>query len=318
MRRLSYVLTVAAVVMALPTLAMASNQEIAEQIAVNLRESGQLEGYKIGVKYQDGTAWLRGQVTSQHQMNAALRVAMQSEGVERVVNNLTVASPGKPAGSKQKLSMDNLLGGPLRQMQGATAPERRTSQPWGNYERTAASQVTATAARLQSVKSRTPKASPVASSFDNTSAIPTLAIAQAESMEIPPAPVAVESSPAGAEADMVPVGRPVPVAYTQGGAPAPQYVTPVGAGSAPACYDQPNLPNYAWPSYAAYPNYAALTYPKKYSPAAWPYIGPFYPYPQVPLGWRKVTLEWHDGWWNLDFDDGTARGPFSGLFRPHK
>ena len=112
MRRLSYVLTVAAVVMALPTLAMASNQEIAEQIAVNLRESGQLEGYKIGVKYQDGTAWLRpsDQPTSDE---CGARVAMQSEGVERVVNNLTVASPGKPAGSKQKLSMDNLLGGPL-------------------------------------------------------------------------------------------------------------------------------------------------------------------------------------------------------------
>ena len=30
-------------------------------------------------------------------------------------------------------------------------------------------------------------------------------------------------------------------------------------------------------------------YPKQYSPTAWPFIGPFYPYPQVPLGWRKVT-----------------------------
>ncbi|MGI9517173.1 MAG: hypothetical protein ACR2NP_09015 [Pirellulaceae bacterium] len=28
---------------------------------------------------------------------------------------------------------------------------------------------------------------------------------------------------------------------------------------------------------------------------------PFYPYPQVPLGWRKATLEWDDGWWYLDF-----------------
>jgi len=23
----------------------------------------------------------------------------------------------------------------------------------------------------------------------------------------------------------------------------------------------------------------------------------------VPLGWRKVTLEWDDGWWMLDFKD---------------
>jgi len=68
-------------------------------------------------------------------------------------------------------------------------------------------------------------------------------------------------------------------------------------------YDQPTLPNYAWPSYAAYPNYAAVSYPRQYSPSAWPYIGPFYPYPQVPLGWRKVTLEWDDGWWYLDFSD---------------
>ncbi|MBX7166488.1 MAG: BON domain-containing protein [Pirellulales bacterium] len=79
-----------------------------------------------------------------------------------------------------------------------------------------------------------------------------------------------------------------------------------GAGAAmagAARYDQPNMPNYAWPSYAAHPNYAAVTYPKQYSPTAWPFIGPFYPYPQVPLGWRKVTLEWDDGWWFLDFKD---------------
>jgi hypothetical protein len=76
------------------------------------------------------------------------------------------------------------------------------------------------------------------------------------------------------------------------------------------------MPNYAWPSYAAHPNYAALTYPKQHSACSYPYIGPFYPYPQVPLGWRKVTLEWHDGWWQLDFDDGSKKGLFTGMFRP--
>lgn len=64
-----------------------------------------------------------------------------------------------------------------------------------------------------------------------------------------------------------------------------------------------SLPGYAWPSYAASPNYGAVSYPKQYSASAWPYIGPFYPYPQVPLGWRKVALEWDDGWWFLDFSD---------------
>ncbi len=85
------------------------------------------------------------------------------------------------------------------------------------------------------------------------------------------------------------MGQPVPMA-------------PAAAVGAPR-YDTPNLPNYAWPGYAAYPNYAALTYPQQYSPSAFPYIGPFYPYPQVPLGWRRVALEWDDGWWHLDFSD---------------
>ena len=78
---------------------------------------------------------------------------------------------------------------------------------------------------------------------------------------------------------------------------------PVRLGPGAPRYDTPNLPNYAWPGYAAHPNYAAVTYPQQYSPSAWPYIGPFYPYPQVPLGWRKVSLEWDDGWWFLDFTD---------------
>jgi hypothetical protein len=75
---------------------------------------------------------------------------------------------------------------------------------------------------------------------------------------------------------------------------------PHGSGRGPS-YENAQMPGYAWPSYASYPNYAALTYPKQYSPTAWPYIGPFYPYPQVPLAWRKVSLEWDDGWWFLDF-----------------
>jgi hypothetical protein len=87
-----------------------------------------------------------------------------------------------------------------------------------------------------------------------------------------------------------------------GGAGMPSGLPGAGQAIQPSRYDNPNLPGYAWPSYAAHPNYAAVTYPKQYSPSAWPYIGPFYPYPQVPLGWRKVTLKWDDGWWNLDFN----------------
>ena len=97
-----------------------------------------------------------------------------------------------------------------------------------------------------------------------------------------------------------------PGAMPQGpgmGGPMPMAGTGVGMPPVPMRADGPNMPKYAWPSYAAYPNYAALQYPTQYSPTAWPYIGPFYPYPQVPLGWRRVSLEWDDGWWWLDFDE---------------
>jgi hypothetical protein len=86
-------------------------------------------------------------------------------------------------------------------------------------------------------------------------------------------------------------GSPMPIGYVPGGQ------------SGAVNYDNAQMPGYSWPSYASYPNYAALSYPQQYSPTAWPYIGPFYPYPQVPLGWRKVCLEWDDGWWFLDFSD---------------
>lgn len=93
-----------------------------------------------------------------------------------------------------------------------------------------------------------------------------------------------------------------------GGPPAgiPSYGQPGGSASH-TIYNQPNFPNYAWPSYAQYPNSAAVTYPTQYAASAWPYIGPFYPYPQVPLGWRKAQLEWDDGYWNLNFRPRTDR-----------
>ena len=139
-----------------------------------------------------------------------------------------------------------------------------------------------------------------------------VAMAQATA---PAAGITPGSSPA---VGMVPAGAmPGAPGMVPGmGGPIPQYAAPAAMGAPAPRYDQPYMPNYAWPGYAAYPNYAALTYPKQYSPTAWPYIGPFYPYPQVPLGWRKVTMEWHDGWWYLDFDDGSHKGPLSGAFRP--
>lgn len=60
----------------------------------------------------------------------------------------------------------------------------------------------------------------------------------------------------------------------------------------------PRMPPYAWPSYAPYNNFSRVAYPQAYPYWSWPYIGPFYPFPKVPPGWRSVKLEWQDGhWW---------------------
>ncbi|MFK7778613.1 MAG: BON domain-containing protein [Gimesia sp.] len=97
-------------------------------------------------------------------------------------------------------------------------------------------------------------------------------------------------------------GHPAMAPYPgQGGAPQP------GPGPTNSVYNSPNLPESAWPSYANYPNYAQVSYPSEYSASAFPYIGPFYPYPQVPLGWRAAQLEWDDGSWKLNFRPRTER-----------
>jgi hypothetical protein len=73
---------------------------------------------------------------------------------------------------------------------------------------------------------------------------------------------------------------------------------PLGGGATPYDLSPPRLPPYAWPTYAPYNNVSRVAYPNNYPSNAFPFIGPFYPFPKVPLGWRSVTLEWQDGhWW---------------------
>jgi hypothetical protein len=110
----------------------------------------------------------------------------------------------------------------------------------------------------------------------------------------------VESAPVydgstmGSAPMAAPDGSPVPEGPAAMGVPS-------GAG--------PNQPNYAWPSYAPTGNFSAVGYPTAYPWQAWPNIGPFYPYPEVPQDWRAVTLRWDDGIWWLDFKKNYTR-PF--------
>lgn len=226
----------------------------AQRIATILRDSGKLKGYSIGVKYKDGTAWLAGRVTSKEQAAAALEVASNIDGVEQIVNNLTIgAAPTAPTTTGRK----------------SPALKKPAEVQFASAQQMPAAEQVAAQAQM-------PR--PMAQNR----------VAQSAGYkQLPPAQI--NQGPA----------QPMP-GY---GRPMPAYQPGMGGGVARATYDQAHMPNYAWPSYAAYPNYAALSYPKQYSASAFPFIGPFYPYPQVPLGWRRVSLEWDDGWWFLDFDD---------------
>ena len=276
MRRFLVGFVVAAIAAVTPTLAMAGNQEIADQIANRFRHSSQMQewkNWKIGVKYQDGKAWLRGRVASQQQLKVAEELVFQTASVDQIdVSGMVIApSEAKTAG------MSRSTGNPLRD---ANTPvrDRNVMQVSGTQaEESAAMEEPRELPRQLNV---TPK--------------PTNVDARMAARE----PAKVAMPPA------IQMPQPVPVAVN--GAPLPMSAGTQQPNVMPAHFNQPCMPNYAWPSYAAYPNEAAVTYPKQYSAQAWPYIGPFYPYPQVPMGWRKVTLQWDSGWWFLDFKDQPA------------
>jgi hypothetical protein len=80
----------------------------------------------------------------------------------------------------------------------------------------------------------------------------------------------------------------------------PQEPMPLVAPGQPN-YDMtgPRMPPYSWPTYAPYNNASRIAYPQAYPYNAFPFIGPYYPFPKVPLGWRSVKLEWDDGHWYL-------------------
>ena len=97
MRSWAIGLLVAVSLLAVSGSSWAGDREVAEEIAGKLRNTRQLRGYDIRVKFERGTAWLRGRVVDHHQKTAALTAAFQTEGVEKVVDNLIVrAQPQGP------------------------------------------------------------------------------------------------------------------------------------------------------------------------------------------------------------------------------
>jgi len=99
MRHLFLKLAISGIAVLTPAWAMCSDQDTANQIAANLKNSGKLKGYEINVRVQDGTAQLDGHVRDARQLQYAMAIAGQTAGIEEVINGLTV----KPDGRSQKL-----------------------------------------------------------------------------------------------------------------------------------------------------------------------------------------------------------------------
>jgi hypothetical protein len=376
--RSAFVMAVVGAVFVLPA---ARADDLAGAVAGKLRESGALAGFRVNVKAKSGTVWLEGRVADQKQLAAAVSLAENTPGVERVVNRLAIGKQAEAAAGTPAFGMPSSAWGVVGMPSPATAKKtqspasvanagRETAQPSGDA-RPASRGLLAFGgqeAPVQLTQALVPAAKPqVGPGGRQTPNSPRpLAMTTARSMQPaggPPrsqpmpgrdpraamrGPVQRTAMRGGMQSDPMhlpsPGGYEGPVAdgqmvpgsmrvveggpvnggladggyagngqagaggYASGGpgysgGPMPMGGTGVGMPPIPGRGDGPNMPNYAWPSYAASPNVAAVQYPTQYSPTAWPYIGPFYPYPQVPLGWRRVSLEWDDGWWWLDFDE---------------
>lgn len=292
MRRYAFRLAMLALAVLGPSVVRADDQEIAQQIVEKLqaeKQAGNLKGFSIDLQVEEGTVWLSGRVANDTQQAKALDIARRVAGVKQVVNDLSVVERSAVPTVKPAVASYE-------------TPTQTVSTPIGSgvSPQAAAQPAPARVAVAQPItQSGTPAHLPPGYGYGYGAPAP-----QGYGYGATPMPVY-----AGTRSQ-------VPLAYApartvghegavegMSGAPVPMHMPGSGVGIAPARYDHPQMPCYAWPSYAAHPNYAAVTYPKQYSPTAWPYIGPFYPYPQVPLGWRKVTLEWDDGWWMLDFKE---------------
>jgi osmotically-inducible protein OsmY len=318
------------------------NQKVAEDIAVALKRA-QFHGYEIEIEYKDGVATLTGKVSDPRQKVKANQVVGAVPGVRRLDNRLAIIAASR--GPIRQVTADNsdaaapatqavgtATAGPSNQEKAMQIGRALEAAGLSGYDieilfqngqavlrgtvgtpqqAAGAGRIAQTVPGVQSVANQL-RVGQMPQQGQGDPRYAQAAYQQGGPMPPqgarPPYYMAAQqgtpTTPGVAPAIQGP-GGPAPAAGPGGpmGAPIPA-TGPLPTGPV---YDNPNIPEYAWPTYSQYPNYAAVTYPSQYSASAWPYIGPFYPYPQVPLNWRKVQLEWSDGHWDLKFDSRTDR-----------
>ena len=101
MRRLMVGLLMAAIGGMSVTGVLADDQEIARSIVEGLRvkqQQGQLKGFNIGVRVDNGDVWIEGQVAEPSQQSMVLDTARRIPGVKQVVNGIQV-TPEEPVAS---------------------------------------------------------------------------------------------------------------------------------------------------------------------------------------------------------------------------
>ncbi len=317
------------------------NQAQAEEVASALQDAN-VRGTDIEIEVRDGVAVLDGKVGEASQRALAQRIAGTVPGIQRVENNLRFVPPtggqvelasatrsadtgdsrvtraaefrtadSKPAiqrvnaelpsggqGSNNQavaqqiadsLSQVGLVGYDLEiRFNNGIATLAGDVSTMG--QRQAAHAAVSQIPGVQSVNNQLRVAGPISQTAYVPGAMQ-MPMAGGQPQMMPPQMMPPQMMPAG----YMPGGMQPGMGMDPGMAPSP-------SGYAPTSFNNPHLPQHAWPSYAQYPNSAAVSYPTQYSASAWPYIGPFYPYPQVPLGWREVSLEWDDGQWQLNFN----------------
>ena len=103
MRRTAFCSGFVALATMLASVASANDIEIAQHIAAQLRaqkEAQQLKGFHIGIKVENGTVSMKGQVSSMQQRDLAINIARRAPNAKLVVNELQVipvTTPGSDA-----------------------------------------------------------------------------------------------------------------------------------------------------------------------------------------------------------------------------
>jgi osmotically-inducible protein OsmY len=337
MRRFFLGMAIASLTAGAPLTAFGGDREIADAIVSTLKQKqtdGSLKGFDIDLSVEDGKVIVGGTVANQAQLDSVLQVASTTAGVKLVESKASVrettpvATSSKVVPASANDDAPSLLTEPSKIAEAQptvnAADAAVTSEVLGRLGKAqSAGKLRNFELDVSTVEGEVWTRGFVATPEQKQLVLGTIQRTPGVRKVVDDVTVTGGVRPASNETPMsapVPSSMPVvgngaprafaPSALTNGSfdgsgmsgpaAPMPMQGGAGYGGGAPR-YDQPNMPSYAWPSYAAYPNYSAVTYPKQYSASAWPYIGPFYPYPQVPLGWRKVALEWDDGLWYLDF-----------------